>query len=109
MTSLSAWDVIRVGVAGLRTRPLRASLSALGIAIGIAAMVSVVGISASSRAELDRAVTGGSAAIQALPLVIPAWALLGGLVSTLLIGALAGVYPAIRASHLSPAEALSSP
>jgi putative ABC transport system permease protein len=47
-------DVVRVGGVGLRTRPLRAFLSALGIAIGIAAMVSVVGISASSRAELDR-------------------------------------------------------
>jgi putative ABC transport system permease protein len=39
--------------AGLRTRPLRVFLSALGIAIGIAAMVSVVGIS-SSAAEVDR-------------------------------------------------------
>ena len=47
-------DVFRVGSAGLRTRPLRAFLSALGIAIGIAAMTAVVGISASSRAELDR-------------------------------------------------------
>jgi len=47
-------DVLRVGGVGLRTRPLRAFLSALGIAIGIAAMISVVGISASSRAELDR-------------------------------------------------------
>jgi putative ABC transport system permease protein len=44
-----------VGVVGLRTRPLRAFLSALGIAIGIAAMLAVVGISSSSRAELDRA------------------------------------------------------
>ncbi|HZN77804.1 MAG TPA: FtsX-like permease family protein [Micromonosporaceae bacterium] len=47
-------DVIRVGGAGLRTRPARVVLSALGIAIGIAAMVCVVGISASSRADLDR-------------------------------------------------------
>ncbi|GAB2924999.1 ABC transporter permease [Micromonospora polyrhachis] len=47
-------DVLRVGGAGLRTRPLRAVLSALGIAIGIAAMISVVGISTSSRADLDR-------------------------------------------------------
>ena len=46
-------DVVRVGAVGLRTRPMRAFLSALGIAIGIAAMVSVVGISSSSRAELD--------------------------------------------------------
>ncbi|MES9538433.1 FtsX-like permease family protein [Actinomadura sp. NPDC000600] len=48
-------DVLRVGAVGLRTRPLRAFLSALGIAIGIAAMVAVVGVSSSSRADLDRA------------------------------------------------------
>ncbi|ONH32498.1 ABC transporter permease [Pseudofrankia asymbiotica] len=48
-------DVVKVGAVGLRTRPLRAFLSALGIAIGIAAMVAVVGISSSSRADLDRA------------------------------------------------------
>jgi putative ABC transport system permease protein len=46
-------DVVKVGAVGLRTRPLRAFLSALGIAIGIAAMVGVVGISSSSRADLD--------------------------------------------------------
>jgi putative ABC transport system permease protein len=46
--------VVRVSGAGLRTRPLRAFLSALGIAIGIAAMVAVVGISSSSRVELDQ-------------------------------------------------------
>lgn len=46
-------DVVRVGAVGMRTRPLRAFLSALGIAIGIAAMVAVVGISSSSQAELD--------------------------------------------------------
>ncbi|WP_020575908.1 ABC transporter permease [Actinopolymorpha alba] len=47
-------DVARVGADGLRTRPTRALLSALGIAIGIAAMVAVVGISSSSREELNR-------------------------------------------------------
>jgi putative ABC transport system permease protein len=47
-------DLARVGASGLRTRPLRVFLSALGIAIGIAAMLSVVGISTSSRAQLDR-------------------------------------------------------
>lgn len=52
---LSARDRLHVGGVGLRTRPVRAFLSALGIAIGIAAMVSVVGISASSRAQLDQA------------------------------------------------------
>ena len=46
--------MVRLGAYGLRARPLRVVLSALGIAIGIATMVAVVGISASSRAELDR-------------------------------------------------------
>jgi putative ABC transport system permease protein len=47
-------DVVRLGGHGLRARPLRVVLSALGIAIGIAAMTAVVGISASSRARLDQ-------------------------------------------------------
>ena len=52
---MSPADVLRVAGVGLRARPLRAFLSALGIAIGIAAMTAVVGISSSSRADLDRA------------------------------------------------------
>jgi putative ABC transport system permease protein len=51
-------DLARVASVGLRTRRTRAALSALGIAIGIAAMVAVLGISESSKAgllaELDR-------------------------------------------------------
>jgi len=46
--------VLRLAAYGLRARPLRVVLSALGIAIGIAAMVAVVGTSTSSRAKLDR-------------------------------------------------------
>jgi putative ABC transport system permease protein len=45
-------DVLRVGGVGLRTRRLRTALSALGVAIGIASMVAVLGISASSQADL---------------------------------------------------------
>jgi ABC-type lipoprotein release transport system permease subunit len=45
-------DLLGVAGSGLRTRRLRAALSALGIAIGVAAMVAVLGISASSRADL---------------------------------------------------------
>jgi putative ABC transport system permease protein len=45
-------DVLRVGAVGLLSRRLRAALSALGIAIGIASMVAVLGISASSKADL---------------------------------------------------------
>ena len=50
---LRASDVARLGLTGLRARPMRAVLSALGIAIGIAAMVGVVGVSASSQARLQ--------------------------------------------------------
>ncbi len=45
-------DVLAVGTVGLRAKRVRTTLTALGIAIGIAAMVAVVGISASSRADL---------------------------------------------------------
>lgn len=51
---LAAPDLLRLAVHGLRARPLRVALSALGIAIGIGAMLAVVGISASSREELNR-------------------------------------------------------
>jgi putative ABC transport system permease protein len=45
-------DVLTVGSIGLRSRRLRAGLSAIGIAIGIASMVAVLGLSASSQADL---------------------------------------------------------
>jgi hypothetical protein len=51
-------DLARVASVGLRTRRLRAALSALGIAIGVAAIVAVLGLSSSSSAgllaEIDR-------------------------------------------------------
>ena len=49
---LLALDVLSVGSIGLRSRRLRAALSAVGVAIGIASMVAVLGLSASSRADL---------------------------------------------------------
>jgi len=45
-------DLLRLGAHGLRTRPARAALSALGIAIGVAAMVAVLGVGESSRTRL---------------------------------------------------------
>jgi len=49
---LSPADIARVATVGLRTRRLRGSLSAIGIAVGVAAMVAVLGLSASSEAGL---------------------------------------------------------
>ncbi len=45
-------QLLGVAFQGLRTRKLRAALSALGIAIGIGAMVAVVGVSSSAQANL---------------------------------------------------------
>jgi putative ABC transport system permease protein len=45
-------DLVRLASAGPRTRRLRAALSSLGIAIGVAAIVAVLGLSASSQAGL---------------------------------------------------------
>jgi putative ABC transport system permease protein len=45
-------DLGRLANVGIRTRKLRAALSALGIAIGVAAIVAVLGLSSSSQAGL---------------------------------------------------------
>jgi len=50
---LRAGDLARLATVGVRTRKLRAGLSALGIAIGVAAIVAVLGLSASSAAQLN--------------------------------------------------------
>ncbi len=50
---LALSDLTRLSTVGLRTRKLRAALSALGIAIGVAAIVAVLGLSASSQAGLQ--------------------------------------------------------
>ena len=49
---LHTGDLARVGFEGLRGRPLRAMLSALGLAVGVAAMVGLAGVSTVSRAGL---------------------------------------------------------
>lgn len=78
-------DLGRIASVGIRTRRVRAALSALGIAIGVAAIVAVLGLSASSQAgllaEIDRlgtnllTVTNGQdlfGQTAELPLVAPA-------------------------------------
>jgi putative ABC transport system permease protein len=49
---LAPGELVVVALQGLGTRRLRAALSALGIAIGIGAMVAVVGVSSSAQANL---------------------------------------------------------
>ena len=57
---------------------------------------------------LGTAATAAYARSHGEPAVIPAQAWAGGLAAALLIGALAGLLPAIRAARLSPTEALWS-
>jgi len=68
-------ELIRVAAAGLRARRLRAILSALGIAIGIAAIVAGLGVSESSQANLLRQI---DALGTNLLTVSPGHAVLGG-------------------------------
>ena len=49
---VSLGDQLRVGLLGLSSRRLRTVLSALGVAIGVATVVSVLGISRTSQADL---------------------------------------------------------
>jgi putative ABC transport system permease protein len=49
---LRAADLLPVATVGLRSRPTRAALSVLGVGIGIAAVVAVLGITRSSQADL---------------------------------------------------------
>lgn len=55
---------------------------------------------------LGAGVTAAYARIRGWGLLIPGLALWGGLAAALIIGTLAGLYPAMRASRLSPTEAL---
>jgi len=52
VSRLRARDLLRLATVGLRTRKLRAALSVLGIAIGIASLVAVLAISETSKADL---------------------------------------------------------
>ena len=53
-------DGLRVASVGLRARPLRAALSALGIAIGTAAIVGVLGCPPPRRPDCSRRSTGSA-------------------------------------------------
>jgi putative ABC transport system permease protein len=104
-------DLTRLSTVGLRTRKLRAGLSALGIAIGVAAIVAVLGLSASSQAGLldeisqlgtnlltvsnGQNVTGGSAE---LPTTAPA-----------MIGRISGVQQVQTTGTVNGANAYRNP
>ena len=69
----------------------------------------LAGLGGAGGVLLGVAVTSVYASSQGWPTVVPAWATVGGVAATLVIGAVAGLYPAIRAARLSPTEALATP
>jgi putative ABC transport system permease protein len=108
-------DLARIGGAGLRARRLRSGLTALGIAIGIAAMMAVLGISESSRADLlatlDRlgtnllTVSAGKSLFgddSALPEVAPG--MVGRIAPVENVSAVEAVRVSIRRTDLIPAS-----
>ena len=55
---------------------------------------------------LGAAVTAGYGNSQHWPFLVPLWAVAGGIGVTLVVGAIAGLYPAVRAARVSPTQAL---
>lgn len=69
---LAPLDLLGLGLLGIRTRKMRAALSALGISIGIATMIVVTGIPASSQKALLNELTAmGTNMLQAQPVPHP--------------------------------------
>jgi putative ABC transport system permease protein len=107
-------DLARLSSIGLRTRKLRASLSALGIAIGVAAVVAVLGLSASSQAgllaEIDKlgtnllTVTNGQTVFgQAAELPVAAPGMISRIGPVLTVQATGAVTASVYRSPLIPA------
>ncbi|ONI81337.1 ABC transporter permease [Actinosynnema sp. ALI-1.44] len=71
--------------------------------------VVLCGLGGIAGGALGVAGTAAYAHLQGWPLVIPGAAVLGGLTASVVVGVLAGMYPAVRASALTPTEALASP
>src|SRR5262249_60479149 len=57
---------------------------------------------------LGSGVTAVYATLQGWPTVVPSWVIAGGITASLIIGGVAGLYPAMRAARLAPTEALAA-
>jgi putative ABC transport system permease protein len=96
----------RRGEIGLR-RALGATRGQIRIQF-LAESLLMSGLGGGAGVLLGSGVTAAYASLQGWPTVAPAWFAGGAVAAALLIGALAGVYPAVRAARLAPTEALAT-
>ncbi|MDA0632329.1 ABC transporter permease [Nonomuraea sp. MCN248] len=112
---LSVRDVLWAGASGLRARPGRVVLSALGIAMGIATMIAVIGVSASGQEQLlrqlDRLGTnllrvqaGGTFSGEEVKLPVDAPAMVGRIEGVRHVGATGAVPVSVRRTDRIPEE-----
>ncbi len=74
----------------------------------VAEALMLSGLGGLAGAALGAAATAGCAYVAGLPRVVPSWAVGGGFGATLVIGTVAGLHPAVRATRLSPTRALQA-
>lgn len=91
---------------GLR-RALGATRGAIRIQF-LAESLLLSALGGTAGAALGSVATFAFARTQGWIAVVPPWSLAGGLGATLVIGVVAGLYPAVRASRLHPTVALSA-
>jgi putative ABC transport system permease protein len=107
---LTPLDVAQLGFLGIRTRRLRAALSALGISIGIATMIVVIGIPASSRQALNNQLAAlgtnllrvepESQGDEPTPLPVESVAMAARIAPVTHVSAIANVHSVVRRSDL---------